>query len=545
MRRFLFLIILACLGRPAFAENLNIASSWFMPVLTEDNDPACKNLLKDAREKFFSDSSFNEAYGVRGFGFSETGTILDWEVVGGVGQGEIKAFGNTYYLDYVNHPGCGGACETNQPLISKEPFPKPRDYAYLQSLAEQAPPVVGYNYTIARASEDSVYLFSVSHASAFENQILVYRLALEGRWAMACRISTAPLKMPEREPFNNSQLLDSLAQLRQSVGGLMRGSGYSCGTMRTHSRWIDRVDDAFQTVLYRPWTLRERYPGVDEDGSYQNDMKYLKQWSLLGISEYRALQRFRTQFMATTNQLAAYFLKANGWPTDTAMEMASEALKGAVSGGIRFYMYDPHFAKGEEELRQAILEKQDISVIRTIPFDIENIDYKENPWSVAPELSESILSVAIEHPEALRLLLHSGLNPNHSNGFGKTPLMYAAQYNQIESASLLIEHGADVNAETTQPADSCYYTLRTFKMTPLHYAIRYASPTFIRLLLDKGARPTAKAQNHNSYPMAEETPLDWLRRFTGADSKERNPNISDDLAARIEKWLIPPYLSFP
>lgn len=530
MRYLISMFVLAFTASSAFADS--IESSWFEPLLTENKDPACVELLKDSRKKFLSDSTFYEAYGVSGYGYSESGTILDWQIIGGASPLEVTAFGKTYYLDYLNHRGCGGACETNQPLVSDKPFPKPRVLDFLQALAKNAPPAVSYDYTIARASENGVYLFAVASTEEFKDQILIYRLAREGRWAPACKISTAPENFPQRV---DERLIKSLESLRQTVGALMRGAG-DCGSMQTHWRWVDDVGNALRTVLHRPWVLREREPGADADGSYNNDMKYLKQWSLLGISEYGAFQQFQEQLRNTTNQLAAFLHEANGWPLDTATMMASDALKGAVSTGIRFYMYDPQFAHGEESIRQAILEKRDIEAVRRITFDAANLDAMTNPDG-GPESHETILSIAMEYPEALGLLLDKGVNPNHVNDFGKTPLMYATQYNQLESARLLIKQGADVNAVTTKPSDSCYYTLNTFNMTTLHYAVRYASPELIRLLLDSGAQPFVKADNYNHYPMTTETPLDWLRRYTGVDAVEKNPNISDAQAAEIERWL--------
>ena len=58
---------------------------------------------------------------------------------------------------------------------------------------------------------------------------------------------------------------------------------------------------------------------------------------------------------------------------------------------------------------------------------------------------ESALMMAVKRPEVIRYLLKSGTNPNYQNGFGKTALCYAAQYDVLESAKLLIEKGAQVN----------------------------------------------------------------------------------------------------
>ncbi|MBK8162157.1 MAG: hypothetical protein IPK65_03070 [Gammaproteobacteria bacterium] len=53
---------LACAVKPAPADDVNVESSWFKPALIENHDPACEDLLKDAYKKYFSDSSYDEAY---------------------------------------------------------------------------------------------------------------------------------------------------------------------------------------------------------------------------------------------------------------------------------------------------------------------------------------------------------------------------------------------------------------------------------------------------------------------------------------------------
>ena len=96
---------------------------------------------------------------------------------------------------------------------------------------------------------------------------------------------------------------------------------------------------------------------------------------------------------------------------------------------------------------------------------------------------------------------------------GMTPLMYAAQYNEIESAKLLIQYGANPNATTTMPNGRCYYTLTTTNMTPLHYAARYSSEEMIDLLLDNGAVTFIKTKT-SGYKQKDEYPIDWFKRYS-------------------------------
>lgn len=536
MRRLMGAILLLVIMTTALADSFDVKKSWFKPVLVENKDSACESLLVDSQQKFLSDISFNEAYGVQGHGYLKSGKILDWEIVSGAGSGEITVYGKTYYLDSLRYPGCGGACERYQPLVSDKPFPDDSDYVYREKLAATAPPADSYEYTIARRSADEVYLLVVA---ATGSGISIYRLAKEGRWHTACKIATAPEDMTKIAPVVDGTIGDSLQKMQARVFGLMHGAG-DCGTMGTHWRWQGDVHNALQTVLYRPWALRERENGPDPTGNYKNDMIFLKKWSLLGIAEYKAFQEFQAQLSETTQKLAVFYQKINGWSKEDAKKMADEALKGAVSMGIRFYMFDPEFVEGEEALRTAILEKRKMEDIRAIRFDAQRIDSQLNQWASYPASHESVLSIAVDYPEALRFLLQSGVANDHVNDFGKTPLMYAVQNNQIEAAKLLIKAGADVNAVTTKPYDTCYYTLQTFNVTPLHYAVRNASAETVKLLLDSGAQPFINAENHHNYPMVREYPLDWLHSYTATDSKERNPNIPDEQIREVEKWLALP-----
>ncbi len=71
------------------------------------------------------------------------------------------------------------------------------------------------------------------------------------------------------------------------------------------------------------------------------------------------------------------------------------------------------------------------------------------------------------------------------NGFGKTPLMAAAQANQIEAVRWLIDHGAKVKAAT---AESNEHTLPQFgRRTALHYAASNAGLPVIEALVKAGA----------------------------------------------------------
>lgn len=145
---------------------------------------------------------------------------------------------------------------------------------------------------------------------------------------------------------------------------------------------------------------------------------------------------------------------------------------------------------------------------------------------------DSLLVAAIGYPEALRYLLEQGLDPNQQNEFGKTPLMYAAQNNQLESVALLLSKKADPNLSTIIPQDTCNYTLSKSGMRALHYAVRYASPEVIKLLIENGADPiVTTSEKEGGYP------IDWLHKYTAADAEEPNKNIPLSDVPALEKLL--------
>ncbi len=65
---------------------------------------------------------------------------------------------------------------------------------------------------------------------------------------------------------------------------------------------------------------------------------------------------------------------------------------------------------------------------------------------------DTALMAAVANPDAVSLLLQRGFDPNAANAWGKTPLMVAAEQNQIESMRRLLAAGANVHAETTSVA---------------------------------------------------------------------------------------------
>ncbi len=114
---------------------------------------------------------------------------------------------------------------------------------------------------------------------------------------------------------------------------------------------------------------------------------------------------------------------------------------------------------------------------------------------------DPLVHVAVFNPEALPVLwelfpksldnakvLDIEIDPNTPNQFGKTPLMVAAQQDQVKSAKLLIDRGASLERSTFKVVDATGEPeLGHDARTALMYAAARGSLEMIRLLLDRGA----------------------------------------------------------
>src|SRR2546428_13026378 len=82
-----------------------------------------------------------------------------------------------------------------------------------------------------------------------------------------------------------------------------------------------------------------------------------------------------------------------------------------------------------------------------------------------------------QNQQQVRTLLNQRANVNARSGDGSTALLWAAHWNDLETAGLLLHAGADANAAND------------FRMTPLSQACINGSAALVDLLLKAGANP--------------------------------------------------------
>jgi len=113
-----------------------------------------------------------------------------------------------------------------------------------------------------------------------------------------------------------------------------------------------------------------------------------------------------------------------------------------------------------------------------------------------------------QDPQQVRTLLNQRVDVNARSGDGSTALLWAAQWNAVDTAALLIRAGADPNAAND------------FRMTPLSQACTNGSAPFVDLLLKAGANPNTPVATGVPPIMtcARSGSLDAVRRLVAGDA---------------------------
>lgn len=477
---------------------------WYEPVLTESHDRICASLLSDARRIFKSSEAWSDFNGTgdrfRGL------TRIDLDRRGALdpivepdaeryGRYTLrKPDGSGIVVDFCTNIGCGGGCDSLQVDIIDPASDAPND-----TPGRSTPPAPEWTLYKTRRHEPHVM-------GIVDDHLQLYRADTQA-WALSCDIALGPSSLRDSEDADIREVVGTIDRLN-AASRVMAGEKGDCGSLRTRSRWRGYVDHALNLSLYRPWVLDWPPSGSENSGGdYSRIEKQLYQWSLGGLFEHRALADYGSKLEIAEARLARFYQERFRWSPEEAARVAHMALTHAISLGFGFYMYEPFSDSAEMELRAAILEHRPIDQIRMMRLDPAKID---RPYH------DSILNIAVRYPAALRYLIERGLNPDQANGFGKTPLMYAAQEDQMEAVRILLDAGANPNASTMRPSDTCSHTVQTSGVTPLHYAARYGSPALIALLVERGSRTFLAADGRE-----EVYPRDWLALNTGMDEADR------------------------
>lgn len=224
----------------------------------------------------------------------------------------------------------------------------------------------------------------------------------------------------------------------------------------------------------------------------------LEQWAMESYPNYRDFAEIINHgigFNSAVDKLTEHYIKTFGVNKDVAQKYA-------------YYTLTPWTAQGnpvdKETLRYKILSSVPMQDIKAW-IEEKKIKGEEFEEPETPHLKDEILMISIHRPDVLKMLIEScpnndeklgcsGLNTdiNAVNEFGKTALMYAAQYGFMESVKILLDEGADVNAQTNDASLTENYCwddicIANGKRTALMYAVQEGNLDIARYLVEHGA----------------------------------------------------------
>jgi len=502
---------------------------WFKQVLTSDNDHACAAILAATQARFVTGDNFGDVNGPLPSQFGGF-TKMDWDAESNPDIAHSAAHellitegdGPQLQLTHVQQSGCGGC--------GSEAF-------------EVAPTAAGgtvghplgttsfsANWTIYNTDKGEYYLIGLTDkyflSDTARPQIEVWHLGAPA-WKVACLISLAPNLDKPADPDLQTALA-AINALNASSKGMTHAYGENCGSAHFPQVADSNIQDALQKTLYRPWALNSEPQNEASKDGLEHFLTFLRQWSLGGLSEQQSYRVYQQQLSKAQTTLAGFYERKFGWSKDAALAAAKLAPHRAMVGN--YPVSSSYIPPASLALRAAIMAQRPMEEIRALPLE------------TAQAGDESLLDSAILYPQALSYLLDKGLNPNEPNPFGKTPLMYAAQYNQMESTRILLAHRADPNARTFE-VRGCDIDVKTGNMTALHYAARYAAAGVMRLLVEKGAVPFVRAHNDDwgidDKRAQDETAGDWLAYYTrGTGEQNRLVTAADRPALKdlLKDW---------
>ena len=265
------------------------------------------------------------------------------------------------------------------------------------------------------------------------------------------------------------------------------------------------------------------------------DIKYpYEVWSYHSLENRKIFLEIKKHYQQTQEYIINYFISKRKYTPDEAL-IASESVLFSAPLGTRYYSGYEQYDKIPYNLRTLMIEQASIEQLNDF---LQSQEYINKTYEQIPPAFDSrrmlpapLIHIAVQNPKYLNLLFDITKDMsqedqlkydlvsdvNIGNNINKTPLMVAAQFDFIESAKILIEKGANVNA-VTQNKEGCWDDcLKYDNRTALMYAAQNASLEFIKLLLEKGAD---KSKTDTKGYKA----IDYLMGFAG---KGYNQKLSD------------------
>lgn len=250
-------------------------------------------------------------------------------------------------------------------------------------------------------------------------------------------------------------------------------------------------------------------------------------WSYLSLWNYRYFSDLADTRAKAQEELVEYYTKVFGFLPSLAEKASENALPNLRGYFTRL--------QSPSQLRKEIMDG--LPITKKYLSELSEIIDNEHRFTGAG-VPDPISHISVLRSDVLSELLINGVDPDQANFFGKTPLMAASQANELESVSVLIKAGANINIQLLsaesiklKPQNAgggCLsYTIQHGERTALMYAAAEASKVVITELLDNGARTDIK----DSQGL---TALDYM---LGNGPVPPNPNLTEDELVELKSLL--------
>lgn len=321
---------------------------------------------------------------------------------------------------------------------------------------------------------------NVRELDRHDREAELWRLNVTGELIPACKVALRPMGADTATSLLAHTPVEALnTQLLRVVGeDACSGSMHHIDTLKWNAARVAR------RLTLRPWAL-----GQFETWNDVMEVEAgLDRWSLQSLWNLRALRALRHVRPDAEKALSAYYRDAFGLDESTAGTAAFAGLDKLTMSYFRFsgrpILPDPNDLT--YQLHVALLKSEPPARIEQLLKDGAKVNnaFAKSERAYQPEPT---LFYALESPALVDLLIAHGADSNALGNFGKTALMYAAQFNLPQTALRLLERGADPNMKTNRDAECA--TLGTSDRTALMYAAGNGTTDLLRLLLDRGADP--------------------------------------------------------
>lgn len=265
--------------------------------------------------------------------------------------------------------------------------------------------------------------------------------------------------------------------------------------------------DKYKQILNEAYNDKELYKKPVKD--YEKYYDYFKYWAYQSLGNKRLFDEFNLESAKFCEEYKNHFINLSNMnykqSCDNFIQIIGMRAFGSITKFVKLDKIYEEFLELDSEdaiaflnginlnyyeleflLKIALLSKKNLDVIN---FLIQNGSNLNSGY-------ESAIFYALDYYEALQLLIKNGANVNYSNSFGKTPIFYAVENNNIEAIKLLIKNGANLNVKLIDNEDIlkvnlpyyisiCSY-IHPSKTLVIHTSI-YGNLDILKLLIKNGA----------------------------------------------------------